>query len=284
MAKSSELKQLLTVDSSNFSLSKVKELFNTYGAVYLTDFLPKEEVQKMSSDISDLIHLQLKESNPNFFPKSNFNFLVEGLNELAAIDRKKVGAVYDAAMKLLSVRSTGVHNKVQELMQFILGSKLLAMSNNIIVRIDRKGEEERLFGWHQDYPYSMVSEHGAVLWSPLIPVSNDMGPVQVIPFSHKHGIRKLSIDERGKLNIQDNEFLASLPEPISFECKPTDIILFDILTLHRSSKNITDAPRWSVTYRYCDMNDRSSLKKGWPTYYKQGTHFKDVYPEYIVKT
>jgi hypothetical protein len=278
-----ELNDKLTVVPENFSLDAVRELFTTYGAVFLPRFLPEHDISLVTSHISELVRIQLELVSPAATRPSDYNYLVDGILELAARDRNKVGSVYDAAMKMLSVRALGLTEPVQELVRHVLSSNLLAMSNNIIVRIDLKGEEERLFGWHQDYPYSMVSQHGAVVWTPLTPVTADVGPVQVLPYSHRNGIRKLTIDHRRHLNIRDDEYIDSLPPPVAFECVPGDVVLFNVLSLHRSSPNVSAIPRWSVTFRYCDMTDEHSLQRGWPTFYTQGRHFKDVYPELITE-
>jgi hypothetical protein len=277
------LKDKLTVAPENFSLDTVRELFTTYGAVFLPRFLPQNEISLVTGHISELIKIQLDLVSPATTRPEDYNYLVDGILELAVRDRKKVGSVYDAAMKMLSVRAMGLTPQIQELIRHVLSSNLLAMSNNIIVRIDMKGEEEHLFGWHQDYPYSMVSRHGAVIWTPLTPVTADVGPVQVLPCSHKNGIRKLTIGERRHLNIQDEEYINSLPPPVAFECVPGDVVLFNVLSLHRSSPNVSAMPRWSVTFRYCDMRDEHSLQRGWPTFYTQGRHFKDVYPELVTE-
>ena len=157
----------------------------------------------------------------------------------------------------------------------------MSLSNNLQVRIDLPGEDEYLFDhWHQDYPSAMVSQHGCVLWIPLNDITMDMGPGELLAGSHRRGLQRVRLQEGRYFAIDDKDFLASCPS-VCIEVEAGDVVVFDLMLAHRSSRNVSSRPRWTATFRYCDMREKVSVVAGWPGYYSQGKHFTKVHPDYV---
>jgi ectoine hydroxylase-related dioxygenase (phytanoyl-CoA dioxygenase family) len=252
------------------------------GVLVLRRFFDTAALLPIQKDIAELVRLQMErvDSLRDAARRPDYDFLRDGAVALARADRTRVGKVYDASMKLTSVRALGTDERSLSVSRQFLGSELLAMSNNTIVRIDLPDEEKFLFNWHQDYPYSMVSRHGIVFWFPLLDVSADMGPVVTVPGSHKGGLLALRKQASGQLEVASTASFEDL-EPFQLELGARDVVVFDLMMVHRSARNSSPYPRWSVTYRYCDMYCEQSANEGWPCYYSQGTHFSAVHPDYV---
>ena len=266
--------------------SAVVAAFRTHGCVVLKGLLTGADLEPARTDIAELIRLQLRQTP--LAPRANdpaYDVINRGVQDLAGVDRRRVGAIYDAAMKLLSTRQLALIPPARQLVEALLQSKTLSISNNMLVRIDLPSEDKFLFDhWHQDYPYSMVSRTGCVLWIPLETVTMEMGPVELLLGSHKPGLATYRKDpHRGHLSILDHGQLAEY-ERFKTPVEAGDVVVFDLMLAHRSSPNRSAAPRWTVTYRYCDMTDATSVAEGWPCYYTQGKHFTVVHPEFYTES
>lgn len=272
--------------SSAPATATLAETFAAEGHLFLPKSIDRSLLEQIRSDVGELIRHQMRcvPSLEMFANDPSYDAFEEGILALARAERGRVGAVYDASMKLVSTRALGVAPSVIRLVEELLGSKLVSISNNIIVRIDLPHEDRFLFDyWHQDYPYSMVSRRGVVLWIPLSPIPNPVGPVEVLPRSHVRGVLPVEVDGKGGFRVADEEFLSELT-PVKNEADLGDVVAFDLLTAHRSSPNRSRRARWTLSFRYCDMNDEASVREGWPCFYSQGKHFTKVHPEYVLPT
>jgi ectoine hydroxylase-related dioxygenase (phytanoyl-CoA dioxygenase family) len=125
-----------------------------------------------------------------------------------------------------------------------------------VVRIDRPNESRFLEPAHQDYWYSMLSDNSVTYWFPLFPITRDMGYLEVVPGSHKAGLRATS-----KWEIDPRRF--TLREPANdadFEqVNPEDdeMLVFSQFLIHRSGKNVGERARFTLQVRH---NDLATLK------------------------
>lgn len=107
--------------------------------------------------------------------------------------------------------------------------------------------------WHQDLGYYGQTAKDCLLltsWMPLVPVTTDMGAMQVIRGSHKWGY----IEHFGGKNegafLETAQFDFKPEDVITFEMQPGDALIFNSLTMHRSVSNVSDKIRWSIDLRY----------------------------------
>ena len=102
--------------------------------------------------------------------------------------------------------------------------------------------------WHQDQGVLTAEADETPLltvWSPLVDVPVERGPLQVVPRSHNEGlithcaVHGLSIPE------------ALLPgKPIPVPMRAGDVLLLHRCTAHAALPNLTDEIRWSFDLRY----------------------------------
>ena len=105
--------------------------------------------------------------------------------------------------------------------------------------------------WHQDngvvLPEADETEMLTV-WFPLLDAPVEAGPLQVIPYSHRDGLRTHCPGGVGGLAIPDQllEMQAALPIPL----KRGDVLFLHKRTCHASLSNVSDNIRWSFDLRY----------------------------------
>lgn len=82
----------------------------------------------------------------------------------------------------------------------------------------------------------------------MVDVDDKNGCLQIIPGSHKRGLRPAQRDGNGRqVPIEDVETWADIK---NIKMKVGDVCVFGNLTFHRSLANISDKIRWSIDLRY----------------------------------
>jgi len=134
----------------------------------------------------------------------------------------------------------------------LLGGEAYHYHSKMIMKDARVGGA---WTWHQDYGYWY--QHG-VLFPQLVSVSiavdpstRENGCLQVIPGSHELGRieHTLSGEQAGADMERVNAVLERLPL-VHCESEPGDAIFFHANLLHRSDRNRSEYPRWSMICCY----------------------------------
>jgi phytanoyl-CoA hydroxylase len=106
--------------------------------------------------------------------------------------------------------------------------------------------------WHQDANAYQAASDGTdviTVWIALVDVTVEMGPLEVLPGSHRAGLHRHYWVERLRLTaIHPDEFPDG--EPVALPVSAGDVILFTSLTCHRTAPNLSDQIRWSLDARY----------------------------------
>lgn len=105
--------------------------------------------------------------------------------------------------------------------------------------------------WHQDngvvLPEADETEMLTV-WFPLLDAPVEAGPLQVIPYSHREGLRTHCPGRPGGLAIPDP--LLEMDQAIPVPLKRGDVLFLHRRTCHASLSNVSDNIRWSFDLRY----------------------------------
>lgn len=105
--------------------------------------------------------------------------------------------------------------------------------------------------WHQDAGTVLPEADGqiiATMWIPLFDVPEDGGCLEILPGSHKEGLRRHLVN--GEIRVDPSDVPALLPKRLPTQAG--GLILFHPLMMHRSHPNLTDRVRWSMDLRYQD--------------------------------
>ena len=125
-----------------------------------------------------------------------------------------------------------------------------------ILRIDRPSESRYLTPAHQDYWYSLLSANSLTYWFPLLPVTERMGHLLVVPGSHMSGnlpIKKWT-DENPFALRDEIESKKYIPVDLAED----EVLVFSQYLVHRSGENHAEKARLTIQVRH---NDLSTLDK-----------------------
>lgn len=214
-----------------------------------------------------------------------------GYNTLIAHDRSIGGEIYDLAKQIPAFLRLICHPKSDALFRDIRGTDHTGIgADSYGVRIDNPGEEKFRSHWHQEFTFQPQSIDGIVFWTPLLPIVPDLGPVIVLPKSHKDGLCMYQTgttyaDKQGayQIGIYEEDKVVAGYDQVTPLSNPGDLMLMDFLTIHASGYNVSDRSRWSIQNRFFNYNDPVGMKVGWKASITKGTKVEDVFPENFVE-
>jgi len=146
----------------------------------------------------------------------------------------------------------GRHRTILDIAEALVGPEL-QFNGDYWVRTKLPGEKVTTFPWHQDSGYygDPTEFHILSLWMPLVDVNEHNGCMQVLPGSHRWGLRP--VDRNGDGHHIPTEDIESRGEIVTLPMKAGDIFAFHNLTFHRSLMNYSDDIRWSIDLRYSEI-------------------------------
>lgn len=213
--------------------------------------------------------------------------MTAGYTALIAANRAWGGEIYDAVKQIPSFMALVADPRNAETFETLRpGAAAGIAAGGYGIRIDNPAEEKFRALWHQEFPAQLRSLDGLVFWSPLLPVSLEMGPVQIAAGSHKEGPVPVFEDDGGvgkagayALRLDREEERLAKYDIVAPLTQPGDLVLMDFLTLHQSGRNVSDRPRWSMQFRYFNFCDPVGVDISWAGSFAAGTKFEDVLPQ-----
>ena len=166
------------------------------------------------------------------------------------------------------------HSAILDIVASLLGPEITA-NGDYWLRFKMPTGDDSVFPWHQDSIYYngnanpdqsvVLSERSQILtaWIPMVDVDEKNGCLQIIPGSHKRGLRPAQRDGNGRqVPIEDVETWADIK---NIKMKVGDVCVFGNLTFHRFLANISDEIRWSIDLRYSPTGSPLEwLHRKWP--------------------
>jgi len=267
--------------------------FHDTGILVLRDFYAPEDVESIQRGIHQVIgQVMLRHGVPDTRPPFSPATFDHGYRELIAANRGWGGEIYDAVKQIPAFFRLVAHPAHESLLRELRAGSIPAVAaGGYGIRIDNPFEDKFRAMWHQEYPAQLRSVDGVVYWSPLVPISADMGPVVMCPGSHKAGpLPVFNADPEGagrtgaySLKIKNEEaWIARYPQ-VAPLTNPRDLVVMDFLVLHASGHNRGDRSRWSMQFRYFNFNDPVGRSHGWKGSFAAGVDFRKVHPELFVE-
>lgn len=214
-----------------------------------------------------------------------------GYSELIAINRSYGGELYDAVKQIPAFLRLISSQRNEDLYMRLRRTDLPGIGTaSYGIRIDNPREDQYRSHWHQEFLFQPQSVDGVVMWTPLMPIEDNMGPVVVCLGSHKDGLRTCAkttayAAKSGayKIGIVDDEKIASGYPQAAPLTRPGDLIVMDYLTIHQSGYNTSQKSRWSIQSRFFNFRHPTGIQIGWKPSVTAGTDIESIFAEYFAK-
>lgn len=266
------------------------EQFRRNGFLLLQDFYKVDtEIEPILEGIRVIIELMAKKHGIGGPYSTAEEAMSQCYPKLIAINRAWGGEIYDAVKQIPEFVELVANKRNARLFEALRpGAKSGIAGGGYGIRIDNPGEDKFRALWHQDFSGQLRSYDGLVLWSPLLAVTPEMGPVQIAVGSHVEGYVS-TYDDNGNLGpggsyavrLQGEEDLLAKYETVAPLTKPGDLLVMDFLLLHQSGHNISKTPRWSMQLRYFNFRDPLGIKISWKGLFAAGERSANVIPNLI---
>lgn len=267
--------------------------FHRDGFLLLRGFYDRvSEIEPIQRDIHRIIGLVIGNSGQSI-PQSSFSpqEFDSGYQRLIAYDRRLGGLIYDAVKQIPAFVRLVASAKHEEVFRALRTTDAPGVAaGGYGIRIDNPREEKYRAPWHQEYPAQLRSVDGLVFWSPLLGVTEAMGPVEIAVGSHREGMLPVHTrdpanpDKTGAyaLTLANQEQHVAKYPPVAPLSEPGDLLVMDFLTLHRSGTNQADRSRWSMQSRLFNFRDPTGVRMGWSGSFAAGVDFQTLHPELVV--
>jgi hypothetical protein len=247
------------------------------------------EVEPIQRAVYDLISLVIRRHDlPIRQQPYDPKYFDSGFNELIAVQRRYGGEVYDAIKMIPAfVRLAAGEKGEAAILQLRNSSRAGFISHGYGIRIDIPGEDKYRALWHQEYLAQLRSRDGITIWSPLVQMTQELGPVQFAVGSHREGIHRVYEGDSRKPGIyswtleNESELIARYPH-VAPLAGPGDAIILDFQVLHCSGFNRSTRPRWSMQMRLFNFLEPSGVLAGWPGAVAEGVRVPEIYPEFFI--
>jgi hypothetical protein len=267
--------------------------FEKNGFLVIPNFYDADDVTAIQTGIHSIIgqvmaRHGIEDTRPPLSPET----FDAGYMDLIRANRRWGGEVYDLVKEIPAFNRLIAHRAHEDLMrQLRRGAVPGLTSGGSGIRIDNPNEDKFRAMWHQEYPAQLKSPDGLVFWSPLVTVTEDLGPVVFCPGSHREGPLPVCLadpENAGRsgayaLKLAGEEKLLARYEKVAPLSSPRDLVVLDFLVLHASGYNRSDRPRWSMQFRYYNLANPVGRGHGWSGSYAAGVDFRTIHPELFVE-
>lgn len=214
------------------------------------------------------------------------------VSALAVRDRAALGTVYDAMRDSEVFRRIVSCEPLAAAVRATLGAKRLhSPFQHCVFRMDLAGEPWRGFGWHQDYPYNMLSADYVTAWLPLTAAGAHNGSIEAAP-SLSDRVWPVEIrfkrDGQGRRGRTRDAFIAPRFQPAfdaaaeRLELAAGDVALFHNRLVHRSGFNPGPSHRYSIQVRFGDLLAEDVVARAWRHRPVDGFEtFKSLHPDLV---
>ena len=251
--------------------------------------LPAPLIDEAVATLTELVSTLLAELDPVAAETGDLDARV---SRLQALDRPRLGAIYDAFRETVVFRQLITTPALTtEAAEMIGARRLHSPFQHAVFRLDLAGEHWRGFGWHQDYPYNILSEGYVTVWAPLTPSGPANGSIQAAP-SLSDRIYPVEIrlkrDAEGMSLGTRDAFIVPRLQPgfdaaaETLSLDPGDAVLFHNRLVHRSGFNPGPRHRYSIQVRFGDLLAPDIAARRWRNRRADGFEtFKALHPDLV---
>ena len=241
-------------------LSKARKFYQDWGLVVMTDLIPVEDIDKLKDAYRDVLRLVIPK-NIDVESCQEGNGFDKGFIEMAQQNDDLRSRFYDKLKHHVAVYKVGLNPNILDVVQ-AFGQKQTIL-DALQVRIDPPNDQRFLWHVHQDV-LGTKSRNFMSTSIYLSDVSEEMGPIEMSPGSHKVGYLGHHPD-RGdpdpyKLAEVDPEIYEDKYPLRKFYMKTGETLFFHHAVIHKSGQNKSDRIKWNIYSRFEDASRMPYLK------------------------
>lgn len=241
--------------------------FRSNGYIILRGFFNKDEIESLYREARMIFATQMRrvlgrdvdiedratfdKAMYEFFEKDFDAFVNTGKTVQHSIQLHRLGTDPRIVALLKDLGLTSPVIGVRPAMQF--NSRFLSKNGSKHWKLDP----------HQDWRSGQGSLDSVVIWFPLVPADKDLGSIQVMPGSHVRGLLKADTSGyQGGIMEELNQ-----DDFVQTELEVGDAVVFSTLLIHQSGLNSTDLIRWSVQFRFNNLDEPTFIQRAYPMVY-----------------
>jgi hypothetical protein len=264
-----------------------KEEFESNGYTIVRNFYDiEQDIHPLWSDIKKIIQFVAKK---NDVPYEDTGRWFDGYLSIRNKDPLLGGVVYDAIKQLASFNKIITKHESIKSLKLLRGGGVIGVVNNGCgIRIDDPHDIKYKTNWHQDYSGQLRSPRGITIWSPLVDITQELGPITFARGSHFQGYFPIhKVDKRfPDIKVDADAFTFADEEALMLKYEfdtpllnVGDAVFIDFLNAHKSGLNIAEHSRWSMQLRYFDFSEPVGIGHGWSGGIRSGVDFAKVHPD-----
>jgi hypothetical protein len=266
--------------------------FKENGFIMIPGFYREQDILPIQRGIYEIIgQVMIRHGIPDRRVPFSPETFDHGYLDLIRQNRSWGGEVYDAVKQIPAlIRLVGHPCHEAIFRELRPGAIPDVAAGGYGIRIDNPYEDKYRAMWHQEYPAQLRSIDGLVFWTPLVPVTEELGPVMFCPGSQKEGPLPVceADPEKGRtgvyaLQIHNEAYYIAKYKHVAPLTQPGDLVIIDFPVLHASGFNRGTRPRWSVQIRYSNFADPTRRSLGWSGSFAAGIDFRQIHPELFVQ-
>lgn len=267
---------------------RLRGAFDEFGIAVLKNLIPVDRLREQRDAVNRLLVIRLERLGH----RTTSDDIDDNFNALMRLDRRYameiIRAIKDSPFFFGILADPTLHAVCKACLNC---DTLLSIHDIAQFRIDPPNDDVRNFDWHQDFQYNVMSLNAATIWYPLKRVDHDMGPLVVVPGSHRtimpvemnfsrhepgsgtmHAVLHFVVDA----DAAEHAGLTLMP------LEEGDVVVFHSLLLHRSSANRSQRSRWTVNPRFGDAADPAFADRGWRAVRdRTQAVFAECFPQYV---
>ena len=253
--------------------------FNQNGYAILPDFLSKNEIGKIHSDIKKIFLTAMFHAGFDNVDLNTNNSFEEIYSIIMDTDPSLKAKVYDFIGKLNSVLQVFAKNKLNEFVSSIYDAPIVL--NSVQVRLDDNSNSHTL-PWHQET--NQISILTVNVWMPLVDLEKNMGGLEVCPGSHKLGLQK-HIEKSNECRFDRlPEVVVDKQKKIRLQPNAGDALVFHPFLYHRSIPNSSSKIRLTIAGRLNEIQSSAYFRaKDAPMLIPRNPNTAETHFEFIKK-
>lgn len=236
---------------NNLSDSELEEIASN-GFLVIRNFLSDRELSPLLKELENLA-LAFGVTQEQL---DSYETIDEAFVELIKKNKRLKSPLYERLQQIPQLLKLPSTEKIFNLSKLILNTNHIGVWPRIQIRLDMADDNENLIEWHTDYSYNRGTSHSYTFWLPLVPIDKAMGPIKMVPKSHKKDYDFITNSKARRHSLTlDDEVIKDL-EPIQIDqFHAGDLVLFHSKFLHTGMiNNVKNRARLVCVFRMQNLD------------------------------